>query len=318
MKFLHHNGSLHPFGRYEQIVEQPSTKLWDGNGGPISRRRLERKTWLFIGAVHEDVFIGFAIVDAGLLSKAFAYVYDLKKNELIEDGITIPLGFPNDFDPNLRSEWKLKNFSIRSEGHKMLAAYEGKKFSLNIMVDLNDHGLNFICPSDANRPFHYTYKNVLLPSSAVLAYNGQIINFENLRASIDFSKGYPARKTFWNWTSFMGETEDGIPVGMNLVDGFNGNLENVIWLGDQRIYLGKIIYNYQPPLESSIWEVRSTDNLLKLEMNPKGARKENVNALVMKSKFTQVYGPMTGQIVIDGQLKKIKGSGVMEEHEALW
>jgi hypothetical protein len=314
---LHKSGSLYPYGIYDGTVDQPSTKLWDGNGSITSPRRTKRKSWIFIGAGDEDIFIGFAIADAGFLSKAFAYVYDLKNNKLIEDGIDIPLGFPNSFDPNLLSEWKLKNFCISTQNGIMKAAYSGKIFGLNLEIELNDNGLSFICPSKNSRPFHYTFKNMLLNVKAEWN-DGKILHKRDLLGAIDFSKGYPPRHTFWNWTSFMGKTDDGRTVGLNLVDGFNGNIENVMWIdGKHRMY-GKMLYDYQPPINSSKWEINAADASLQLVMEPKGARKENINVLVMKSKFTQVYGPMIGFYKEDGKQINISGFGVMEEHEALW
>lgn len=318
MKHLHHSGSPISFGRYNGLIEQPSTKIWDGNGGVLSARRKQRKTWLFIGAGNPELFIGFAIVDAGLVAKAFAYIYDLKNNKLIEDSITVPMGFAKDFDPNLHSDWKLKNFSISSDEGKMTAKYEGKKFQLSLEVELNKDGMSFMCPSQGSRPFHYTYKNLLLPTKATWVENGKEFHLDNLQGGIDFSKGYPPRNTFWNWTSFMGQTEDGLPVGINVVDGFNDNIENVMWIGNEKISLGKMLYDYEPPLEDSKWEVNAADGSLQLIMQPLGARKENVNVLFLKSKFTQVYGPIMGKIKHNGVDKMLNGFGVMEEHEALW
>ena len=318
LKELHHSGSLHPFGVYSNLIDQPSTKLWDGNGTVFSPRRTKRKTWLFIGAANADLFIGFAIVDAGLLSKAFAYVYDLKNNKLLEDGIDVPLGFPNSFDPNLFSEWKLKNFCIKTENGIMKASYSGRKFSLNLEIALNENGLSFICPSKKERPFHYTYKNMLLKAKASWTEGNVLVKNDELFGAIDFSKGYPPRHTFWNWTSFMGKTEDGREIGMNLVDGFNGNIENVMWIDGENRILGKMLYDYQPPIATSKWEVNAADASIQLTMLPKGARKENINVLLMKSRFTQVYGPIEGFIRENDKLVKVSGFGVMEEHEALW
>jgi len=318
IKELHHSGSLFPFGIYKGTVDQPSTKLWDGNGSLFSSRRTSRKSWIFIGAGDADLFVGFAIVDAGFLSKAFAYVYDLKNNKLIEDGINIPLGFPNNFDPNLLSEWKLKNFCIRTENGIMRAIYYGKKFSLNLEIALNENGLSFICPSENSRPFHYTFKNSLLNVNAEWNDGKTMHKRENLSGAIDFSKGYPPRNTFWNWTSFMGKTDDGRAVGINLVDGFNGNMENVLWIENRHHFFGKMLYDYQPPINSSKWEVNSVDASLQLRLEPKGSRNENINVLLMKSKFTQVYGPMSGFFKEDDKIVNLEGFGVMEEHEALW
>lgn len=318
IKELHQSGSLHPIGIYSGVVEYPSTKLWDGDGSLTSPRRISRKSWIFIGAGNEDVFIGFAIVDAGFLSKAFAYVYDLKNNKLIEDGIDVPMGFSNDFDPNLLTEWKLKNFSIRSENGFLKANYSGKKFGLSLEVELDEKGLSFICPSENPRPFHFTHKNMLLKVKALWNEGKKFHSRDQLYGAIDFSKGYPPRHTFWNWTSFMGKAEDGREVGLNLVDGFNGNIENVMWIDDRHQVFSKMLYDYQPPINSSKWEVNAADASLQLVLYPKGARKENINVVLMKSRFTQVYGPMSGFFRENGKLIKISGFGVMEEHEALW
>jgi hypothetical protein len=319
IKELQQSGVVHNFGAYQDIIEQPSTKIWDGKGRLFSQRRTARKTWLFIGANDPNWAIGFAIVDAGLISKAFVYVYNLETKELWEDDITVPMGFSKIFDPSLKTHWKLRNYEIQSDGQEMTATYKGTDFNLKMQVQLNEKGLSFICPSKNARPFHFTYKNLLLSAKVEFELEGQTTKLTDLKAGIDFSKGYPPRYTFWNWTSFMGQTEEGEEIGINLVDGFNENIENAVWWGNgAHQLLGKVLYDYQPPLESTRWEVNAADASLHLQLDPKGARKENINALFLKSKFTQVYGPMQGWIKKGDRTLKIWGYGLMEEHEALW
>lgn len=315
---LQQSGVVQPYGVYRDRIEQPSTRLWDGKSGLFSIRRSARKAWIFLGAYSAEYCVGFAIVDAGWVSKAFAYIYNLKTGVLLEDGITVPMGFGADFDPNLNSDWILKNYSIKSDEQKMRASYQGKKFSLEMEVDMNANGLSFICPSKGKRPFHHTYKNLLLPTTIRFSKAGKTETLHGMQSGIDFSKGYPPRHTFWNWTSFMGQTEDGLPVGINLVDGFNENMENAMWIGDDQVLLGKMLYDYQPPIEKSKWEVNAVDAKLQLSMLPQGLRKENINVGLLKSKFLQVYGPIAGKVMHQGQWKQLSGHGVMEEHEALW
>lgn len=317
-KQLHQGGSPIPFGVYDYLIEQPSTQLWDGNKNLVSKRRLQRKTWFFLSAANQNYFIGLAIVDAGLIAKAFVYIFDFQNQIMLEEGITIPLGFSADFDPNLHSDWKLKNFSIVYKNAKFFADFRGKKFSLQLEIETNDEGLSFMCPSEDNRPFHFTFKNLLLNSKAVLTIKENKLKIENLKSGIDFSKGYPPRKTVWNWVSFVGKTTEGVEVGINLVDKFNDNIENVVWFGKEKIMIGKVLFNYQPPLESSLWEINAADASLCISMKPTGKRKENINALVMKSKFIQVFGFSEGFIMHNGTKHHISGHAVMEEHEALW
>ncbi len=317
---LHQSGVPHSFGAYQGLIDQPSTKIWDAKGGLLSPRRLTRKTWLFVGAQNASWAIGFAIVDAGLVAKAFVYVYNLETQELWEEDTTVPMGFSKNFDPGLKTHWQLKNYEIQTTGTEMTACYKGKNFKVNIKLQLkNDQGLSFICPSQGTRPFHFTYKNLLLDAEVDFELDGQLSKLQDLQASIDFSKGYPPRHTFWNWTSFMGQTEEGEPLAINLVDGFNDNIENAIWWpNNKHQQVGKVLYDYQPPLETNSWEVNAADASLQLRLDPKGARKEHINALLLKSKFTQVYGPMQGYIKKEQKQLKIWGFGLMEEHEALW
>lgn len=308
---------LLPYGIYQGLIPQPLTQPWDGNNGLFSQRRWQRKAWVFIGVCTPDFYGGLAICDAGYLGKPFAYIYDVKSGQLLEEGASVPMGFAKDADWCLKDDWKIKNYHIYTEDNQIIATFKGKKFELRISLQDNERGLSFICPSK-NRPFHFTYKNLLLPARIEWsAADGKKHPINNAFASIDFSKGYPPRHTFWNWTSFMGHADTGIPVGINLVDGFNGNLENALWYGNQTLPLGKVNYEYIKASEHNAWRVHNEDLDITMQQ-PLGARHENMNVLLAKSKFIQVFGNMTGKIRLGGEWKMIEGAGVMEEHEAKW
>ena len=306
-------------GAYRGLIERPLTKHWDS----YKRRLLQRKAWVFIGAYSKDVYAGIAVCDVGYVAKAFAYVYDVKRNVLLEDGITVPVGFRKYQDWKLDDDWHLKNYRIETvtgmDNTYMLGAYEGKEFSLFLRSRQNDNGLSFVCPSEGNRPFHFTYKNLLLPTQLQWTINGTTHTADAIMGSLDFSKGYPPHHTFWNWTSFVGQTNEGIPVGINLVKNFNNEIENALWFGDDVALLGKTNYDYQKPLEKSTWSVNTLDNNLDLKMaSPYGARKERLNVGLLKSNFVQVYGDINGNLKYNGKSYKLNGYGVMEEHEAKW
>ncbi|BDS12479.1 DUF2804 domain-containing protein [Aureispira anguillae] len=307
------------YGAYNDVVSDTNTNVWDGSKGWNSPRRWQRKSWIFFGAYSPDIVVGFAIVDAGFLGKAFCYIYFPKTGELLENGIDRPFAFDANFEANLDSHWSLGNYQILTKNGQMHFEFKGKKFQISLQCTNNEHGLSFVCPSTGNkRPFHYTYKNLLLPTNIQLTKKGQTQQFNNLYGGIDFSKGYPPKHTDWNWTSFLGKLEDGTPVGINIVDQFNQNLENAVWIGTERILIGAVSYQYGPPLEHSLWKVVALEGNLELSMQPNGSRKENINIKLLKSKFTQVFGVIEGRILHQNQWKKLIGYGVMEEHEAIW
>ncbi len=311
--FLNHN--YIPYGAYENIIQDIPTLSFPKDI-PTQSRRFKRKTWFFIGGYSKDWYVGLAIVDAGYLAKAFCYIYDTKNKKLIEDEITVPFGFEKNFDPGFNNTWKIKNYSIVASENKVIAEVNTKKFTLKIDLKNNTAGISCFCPSETKRPFHYTYKNLLLDGAFELKINGRSKIYQNMKFGLDFSKGFPPRHTFWNWASFQGKCEDGKEVGINLVDGFNSNLENIIWYANNSILTKDVKFSYSKPLDKSNWHVSNQE--LELTLTPQGARNENINLLIIKSKFTQVFGEINGKFLIDGYWKKITGFGVMEEHEAKW
>ncbi|MDC0534818.1 DUF2804 domain-containing protein [Francisellaceae bacterium] len=309
------NNNYIPYGAYTDTIHNTPTQIFPKNT-PIQSRRLKRKAWFFIGGYSNDLYIGLAIIDAGYLAKAFCYIYDTKTGEFTEDEITVPFGFKNSFDPSFNHKWQLKNYKINAQNDTIIATIQTKKFNLDLQLKNNTNGVSFFCPSEKNRPFHYTYKNLLLSGRLNLKLNGKVQTFNNLKFGIDFSKGFPPRYTFWNWASFQGVCDDGTEIAMNLVDGFNNNLENVIWVNQKPKLTSMVKFTYSKPLAKSNWSVCNQE--LELTLTPQGARNENINLLLVKSKFTQVFGNIKGKILIDDQWKNLKGHGVMEEHEAKW
>ena len=101
------------FGRYLGLASDLSTDHWDGSLGLTSARRTKRKTWIFLGAFSSRFMVGFAIVDAGLLATAFAYVFDREQRRLWEDKLTVPLGFARDFQGRLDAPWELSRGPLR-------------------------------------------------------------------------------------------------------------------------------------------------------------------------------------------------------------
>ncbi len=316
-KSLRQNGSALPFGVYDGLIPDVSTAHWDKQGMLIKKRRAERKAWIFYGFFSEELTCGMAIADAGALALGFSYFFVPKENLFIEDKITIPLGFGNDFDPGLNDHWQLKNYSIKSMNGKMYFDVAGK-FNLKMEADFSDNGISVVAPSKGDRPFNFTYKNLPMPTKATVNYKGKVYEHSGNFGSLDFTKGYPPRETEWNWLSFIGKTATGKSIAVNLVDKFNGNLENCLWLDGQKFILGKANFNNSKPLDKQTWKIETVDGLLSCTLQPKGARSENINLMVMKSQFIQPFGSIEGTVTINNNTEHFTAFGVAEEHEALW
>ncbi|MEN9448086.1 MAG: hypothetical protein RJA25_1376 [Bacteroidota bacterium] len=307
-----------PFGVYDDLIENVDTSFWDKQGMLSKKRRTERKAWIFVGIYSPELIAGLAIVDAGMVATAFSYFYSFKDSIFEEDKTTIPLGFSNDFNPNLNNEWKLGNYSIRTTNGKIHLQYLGK-YKMYIELENNINGASIVAPSSEKRPFNFTYKNVCIPAK-VQINNGGVNTYatSGKYGSIDFTKGYPPRETIWNWLSFIGKTESGKIIGVNLVDRFNDNMENILWVDGKKILLSAANFSMKAPLHKSEWTIQTNDGILQCHLSPKGARSENLNALVMKSKFTQPFGTLDGIVLLDGKEEKFTAFGVAEDHHAVW
>lgn len=310
----------HPeFGRYKNLITNPTTSFWDDEGllPLMKKRRTHRKTWIFFGCYTEDLFAGMAIVDAGVVATAFAYFFVPSKNLFIEDKLTKPMGFGSKFDPSMTDEWKLGKYSIQTTDDIMSLKYNGK-FKLEINAHLQDNGVSVIAPSEQNRPFNFTYKDLPIQTGVKVTYDNQSFQAKGAIGAIDFTKGYPPRSTEWNWSSFIGQTESGKEIAVNLVDKFNRNLENILWLDKERIILSDASFDYGPNLAQDLWKIKTRDGILDITLEPFGSRAENINAGVMKSKFTQPFGKYIGTVNYQGVQEKFTAWGVAEEHLAVW
>lgn len=315
---LHAAGAPLPYGAYDDIIRDTSTRTWDSEGGLLKRRRSQRKAWIFAGAYTEHLMVGIAVADAGYLANAFAYFYVPGERLYREEKVLLPFGFPGNFDPGLNDEWKLGNFRIATERGRMVATVRGK-FTLELDLDMNENGLSFICPA-TERPFNFTYKNLCLQAAARVTYQGRAYNLEGQTGGVDFSKGYPPRLTRWNWAMVSGHTSEGIPIGLNLCDGHNGKYENAAWIGGERVLLPLpgFVYDRNLPADGQDWRIRTPDGSLDMAFTPWHARSENINARLIRHDFVQPFGKFSGEFRVGAKTHRFTGYGPVEEHESLW
>lgn len=127
------------------------------------------------------------------------------------------------------------------------------------------------------------------------------------RAIVDDSDGHHDRHTSWRWSAGVGLAEDGSPVAWNLVDGIHdapGASERRVWRGDEPVEVDPV--EFAPDLSG----------VAGLAFTPWAERSENVNLLVVRSRYRQPFGSFTGELPGGTGLRE--GYGVMEEHDALW
>lgn len=307
-----------PFGVYDGLIQDTSTALWDNKGGLFKVRRTKRKAWIFFGVYSAELICIMAVADAGFFANSFCYYYLPADNIFEEDSVMVPLGFPAAFDAQLNSDWNIGNYKIYTgDNNKMHFEYNGK-FHLQIEAELNLTGASIMAPSHGTRPFNFTYKNVCLPVEARIEKDGKLYKATGDLGAIDFTKGYPPRKTVWDWCSFCGKTESGKSIGLNLVKHFNGEIENIVWIDGKKVTLGQSYFKLTKPLNKEPWLMGTEDKQLTFKLTPYGVRGANINLIVLRSYFVQAFGKMEGELKIGESIERFIAYGVTEDHLALW
>lgn len=309
-------GEKNIFGLYQGPIADTTTQEWDFNSKLAPRRRTERKAWIYLGIFSRDFYAGIAIADAGYIGTAFSYVYIPAEKSFIEDKLTLPLGFNSDFNAALSDSWRLGSYEILPSSDRIVVNIRGD-YDFTAVFRLTGNGLSTIAPA-LNRPFNFTYKEMGLFCEGEYSREGKRQKFSGEYGILDYTKGYPGRRTEWNWLSMIGKTESGKSLSVNLVDKFNDGIENALWLDGKPMGLSSAHFHYIRPAEKSIWRILTRDNVFEARFRPFGARSENLNLGFLKSKFVQPYGVFDGQIKIDGTTEKFTGYGVTEDHLAVW
>lgn len=306
-------------GRYLGRILDVSTRRWDGRG-PIAPRRRQRKAWFYAAAFTSRFQVGFAIVDAGFLSTAFAYVYDCDRGAFTEEKAVLPVGFPHGFAPGLDADWRFergrRRWSITPKDDGWSVLFTGPELRIGVRISDDQPGITAIS-TPPGQLFHHTYKSCSLNCALDVSVNGERFE-ESGRSSIDFSVGYPPRDTRWNWASLSGTTADGRLFAANLVAHFMNGLENAMWLDGALYPLSQSVFSYKPDHTLAPWRIVTVDGVVDIEFVPDGERSENLRGGVVASVFTQPFGRFSGKLRQGNKLVSVSGRGVTEQHRALW
>ncbi|HEX6459449.1 MAG TPA: DUF2804 family protein [Thermoleophilaceae bacterium] len=127
------------------------------------------------------------------------------------------------------------------------------------------------------------------------------------RAIVDDSDGDHDRHTSWRWSAGVGVAEDGLAVAWNLVDGIHdapGASERRVWRGGEAVEVGPVEF------------AADLSRVAGMTFSAWAERSENMNLLVLRSRYRQPFGTFSGELPDGTRLRE--GYGVMEEHDALW
>jgi hypothetical protein len=335
-------------------IEHALSSLRKGplRGVEAAYRRMRLKNWHYTSVASEEVFFACAIVDAGYVGTAFAYVVDRKSGVMHEWTTLLPLSrgiviAPSSLDGLTRVEkvgWgyiELGNDSQRGV-RTIDAKLEGtlgtrNKPSLRVKLEIWDWGSDpdpvVVVEQSARGRWLYTHKCYGLEAGGTVRC-GPIdctLKQGQAHAGLDWNLGYRPYETWWNWAAGGGFAEDGTRVGFNLTahrpwderhaaSSETDATDCGLWIGGRCIKLDRVEFSYQPRAILQPWRIRDADGLVDLTFSPVGKRVDDVNFGVVASQFQQPYGVFRGTLrTPEGDTKQLRDVfGVTEQHFARW
>lgn len=295
------------------------------------KQLLKLKRWTWGGIATQDVFVSFAIVDAGFAANAFCFAVDLKDGQLLADksflgvpGSVLLADRPGD---NASARMLVPGSTLRVRRPKGSASFHVELRSGDFAVDALLDTAAAPEPLAALMPLkggdlNFTQKTTLMPSAGTVTVGSKTWSLSGGFGGLDFTHGLFARRTAWRWAFAMGRDNEGLPVGLNLTDGLcdlPGN-ENALWLGRTIVPVASPRFLFDAAHLQNSWQLQTPDGAVDLRFTPKGMHREDRDLMLVENHFAQIAGTFSGTLKdASGKVHRVDGlPGVTEDQRVLW
>lgn len=329
------------FGAYRGVIPDGSLT---GLAMDYDRRGLRRlaaeKCWQFVGLCTPEWIASLAIVRMGYAGLTFFSLFDREDGEFLVDQTSLApplLAARIDEKPGDGAKASFRIPGVHASVLKPpgLGRYEirlrwtggPEVFDLAAQLKAADHpqggpdGLTAICPVTGNGSVNLTVKQVALPASGRMVLGERTFEFgPGAFGLLDYSHGFLDRTTAWMWACAGGKLKRGRVAGLNLVAGFNDSLENAVWLGQDLIPVGPVVFHRDSSGPTAPWTIRDADGKLDLTFTPEGVRSEQRDVGPLSSHYLQPVGTFSGKLT-DRRGREVWLTdlpGVCEEHFSRW
>jgi hypothetical protein len=312
--------NLNDFRPYGSKNRASFSKSW------ILKYRIKR--WEYIGVCNNDIIFGLGVVGLGYLCNLFAYLFDRRSARTSEYNILKPGRGAASFNG---TSWTGEilfgrgKTAVRITGDPEIITVEGTiRGELSVDLSLRKYQEPLVCLTRVGlKGFNYTHKEAGIPVRGTIRHKVDSWNIreEQSFGVRDYTLGYLARQTFWNWASGGGLDREGNRIGFNLVQGVNetGYTENVFWVNGRLVKTDVVDFRYDDRDLLRPWQIESRDGRIRLRFLPAGKRSADINAGLVVSKFHQPFGRFEGVLRDEDQVYELRNvSGFTEEHYAKW
>jgi hypothetical protein len=295
----------------------------------LARKLLKR--WEFVGLIDDGLVFGCAVVHVHYAGIGFAYLYNRRSGQLVEQNIKSPFARGTIFSASAcdgisctrRGQKQIRVDNRPQNGWRRLDVDFGDR--LRAEVDFGGEeqviGITTVYRQELYG-FGHTYKAMGYPARGTVTAKEETMELgPNARAIFDWSSATAPRRTVWNWAAASGTDGQGRQVCINFSTGLleAAYSENTVWIDGQPTMLQGIVFDYNHrEVLSRPWKIFSPAGHLELTFFPESERYEKNNFGFAVSSLHQPFGRFKGRMRIDSQALEVDLYGFCEEHFAKW
>jgi hypothetical protein len=295
-------------------------------------RAAHEKRWVYTAIAADDLLIGAAVVKLGYASNTFVFAFDRAAGRMLVDRTAMGHGpaarVGEEPAEGLSARYRLLGANVAVErvpGDKALRLTIDVA-DLQVDARLSTEGIPppigavAAIPGPPSNLWNATEKQVLLPVTGAAIIGGKRRSLDGAVGGYDYTFGWLARRTAWRWAFALGKARSGERVALNLVQGFVGEPECALWIGDELIPLGEGRFEFDREKPLAPWYVRTAGGEVDLRFDPGAMHAEHRDYAVVASHFIQPVGSFSGTITVAGRppVELDRVLGVVEDQEVRW
>lgn len=289
---------------------------WGADMGRVTRR-LRAKSWLYLAAVSDDVWLSLAILRTGYAANILGYAFDRKSGRMIfEKTVVAPTPLcrvtSDVHAPGIIAQYTALKVERAGSDVSVRGLYGKLACDFTLDESVAPQGI-VACAELGGGLVNATEKRALLGVEGTIVVDGRRFDLTGGVGGWDYTNGLLPRHTKWRWAFGLGRD-----LGFNLVQGFVGEAECALFErgadGSKKVIgLAEPRFEFDRERPGDPWKIVGEGTDLRFEVG--AVHRQDTNLVVVRSRFLQPVGHFYG--TIGGQ--KVDGMpGVVEDQDVVW
>lgn len=275
-------------------------------------RALRAKSWVYLAAVSDEVWISLAILRAGYAGNILGYVFDRKAGRMIFEKTVVAPPPLVSVASDVHASGVLARYTalkVERSGPDITIRGLYGKLACDFTLDESGAPPGIVAAADLGGGLkNATEKRALARVRGTIDVDGRRFDLEGGTGGWDYTNGLMPRHTKWRWAFGLGRD-----VAFNLVEGFVGEAECALFTPADVVPLAEPRFAFDRERPAEPWTITGEGIDLRFEVGAVHA--QNTNLVVVRSRFLQPVGTFHG--TIGGQ--DVDGlPGVVEDQDVVW